>query len=98
MDQLETTTRVSSTGKLSLPAKLRRMVGLERGGPVVVRVEDGEIRIRSVRDVLTGLQAEARRVFAGSGESVEGFLRERHAEAARENDPPENDSPEDDRP
>jgi len=64
------------------------MVGLEHGGPVVVRVEDGEIRIRAVRDVLAGLQAEASRVFAGSGESVEGFLRERRAEAARENDQP----------
>jgi len=88
MDQMETTTRVSDTGKLSLPAKLRRMVGLEHGGPVMVRVEDGEIRIRSVRDVLAGLQADARRVFADSGESVEGFLRERRAEAARENDQP----------
>lgn len=64
------------------------MVGLEHGGPVVARVQDGEIRIRSVRDVLAELQAEARRVFAGSGESVENFLRERHAEAARENDQP----------
>jgi hypothetical protein len=27
-------------------------------------------------------------VFASSGESVEGFLRERHAEAAREDDQP----------
>ncbi len=88
MDQLETTTRVSGTGKVSLPAKLRRMVGLEHGGPVVVRVQDGEIRIRSVRDVLAELQADARRVFAGSGENVEGFLRERHAEAAHENDQP----------
>jgi len=79
-------TRVSDAGKLNLPAKLRRMVGLEHGGPVVVRVEGGEIRIRSVRDVLAGLQAEARQVFAGSGESVEGFLRERRAEAAQEDE------------
>ncbi len=85
---MDTTTRVSDTGKLSLPAKLRRMVGLEHGGPVMIRVEDGEIRIRSVRDVLAALQADARRVFAGSGESVEGFLRERRAEAAREDDQP----------
>ena len=88
MDQMETTTRVSDTGKLSLPAKLRRMVGLEHGGPVMIRVEDGESRIRSVRDVLAGLQDDARRAFAGSGESVEGFLRERRAEAAREDDQP----------
>jgi AbrB family looped-hinge helix DNA binding protein len=85
MDQSATMTRVSDTGILTLPAELRRMVGLEHGGPVVVRVEDGEIRIRSVRDVLARLQAEARRVFAGSGETVAGFLRERRAELVRDN-------------
>jgi bifunctional DNA-binding transcriptional regulator/antitoxin component of YhaV-PrlF toxin-antitoxin module len=84
MDQSATAIRVSDTGILSLPVELRRMVGLECGGPVVVRVEDGEIRIRSVRDVVVRLQAEARRVFAGSGASVEGFLRERRAELMRE--------------
>lgn len=77
-------THLSDTGILNLPAELLRMVGLERGGPVVVRVEDGEIRIRSVPDVLAELQTEARRVFAGSGESVEGFLRERRAEHVRD--------------
>jgi len=34
--------KVSEAGKLSLPARVRRRVGLEQGGPVLVRVEDGE--------------------------------------------------------
>lgn len=80
---METLTRVSSSGTLNLPARLRRQVGLENGGPVVVRVEGGDILIRSVRDVLAELQSDARRVFAGSVETVDGFLRERREEAAR---------------
>ena len=47
-------------------------------------VVDGEIRMRAVRHVLTGLQREADQVFAASGETVDGFLAERRAEAALE--------------
>jgi hypothetical protein len=54
----------------------------------MVRVVDGEIRMRPVRQVLAELQAEAREVFAGSGETVDGFLRERRDEARREDGQP----------
>ena len=71
---------------MNIPAQIRRQVGLENGGPVMISVVDGEVRMRVLRDVLAGLQADARGVFAGTGETVEGFLRERRAEAAREGD------------
>jgi hypothetical protein len=41
-------------------------------------------RIGLLRHVLGELQAEARDVFASSGESVDRFLRERRDEAMRE--------------
>lgn len=78
--------RVSEGGKMNIPAQIRREVGLEHGGPVMVSVVDGEIRMRVLRQVLAELQAEARDVFAGSGETVDGFLRERRDEAHREDD------------
>lgn len=78
-----TIAKLSDGGKLNIPAQIRREVGLEKGGPVMVSVVDREIRIRSVRDVLAELQHEARRVFGGD-ESVERFLRDRRAEATRE--------------
>ena len=80
--ECEVLSRVSDSGRFNVPASLRKMVGLESGGPVVVRVEGGELRIRTVRDLMTELQGEARALFAGSGESVEGFLEGRRAEAA----------------
>ncbi len=83
---MDTLTKVSDSGKLNLPAQLRRQVGLDRGGPVLVRVEDGEIRIRTVRDSILRLQEQARRLFAGSGDSVEQFIADRRAEARREGD------------
>lgn len=78
------TVRVAENGRLSLPSKYRRMVGLEDGGVVVVRVEDGEIRIRPVQAVVEELQEVARRYFAGSGETVDRFLDERREEALRD--------------
>ena len=77
-------TKVSELGKMNIPAQIRRQAGLERGGPVMMTVVAGEIRLRPVRTVLTGLQSEADLVFAGSGETVDGFLAERRAEAARD--------------
>lgn len=79
-------TKIAEGGKVNIPAQIRRQVGLEHGGPVMVSVVDGEIRIRAVRHVLAGLQNDARQVFAGSGETVDGFLRDRRAEALREGD------------
>lgn len=73
---------VSASGTVEIPEVRRRIAGLEDGGPVVVRVEDGEIRLRSVQAMVKALQDEARVIFAGSGESVERFLADRRTEAA----------------
>jgi antitoxin component of MazEF toxin-antitoxin module len=71
---------------MNIPAQIRREVGLEHGGPVMVSVVDGEIRMRVLRQVLAEIQAEAQEIFAGSGETVDRFLLERRDEAGREGD------------
>jgi AbrB family looped-hinge helix DNA binding protein len=77
-------TKVSELGKVNIPTQIRRQTGLERGGPVVMTVVAGEIRLRPVRAVLSSLQSDADAVFAASGETVEHFLAERRAEAAQD--------------
>lgn len=82
---LDTSTlRIAGNGRLSLPVRQRRLLGLEHGGVVVVRVEDGEIRIRPVQAVVDEAQALARRYFAGSGESTDAFLSDRRDAAGHE--------------
>lgn len=76
--------RVSEAGKMNIPANIRRQVGLENGGPVMVSVVDGEIRMRVMQRALADLQAEARSVFAGSDITVDSFLADRRAEALTE--------------
>jgi AbrB family looped-hinge helix DNA binding protein len=85
---MKSVARVSAGGKMNIPAQIRRAIGLEHGGTVMISVVDGEVRMRALRQVLAELQAEAQEVFAGSGETVETFLRERRDEARREDDMP----------
>ena len=76
--------RVTDTGKLNIPSQLRREVGLEKGGPVVIWAENGELHIRTARSVIEELQAEAAALFGESGESVELFLADRQEQADAE--------------
>jgi AbrB family looped-hinge helix DNA binding protein len=78
---MSTVVKVSETGRLSLPAQVRKRVGLEKDEPVAIWVEGDEIRVRTIKDVMGSLQAEAVSVFGGTDESVERFLSDRHAKA-----------------
>lgn len=54
--------------------EVRRAVGLEKGGTVVVDLDEGVIRLRTLDDMLVTAQQSARRL-AGKGASVDDFLR-----------------------
>jgi AbrB family looped-hinge helix DNA binding protein len=77
--------KISESGRLSIPSELRRAVGLDRGGDVVVELEGREIRIRTVDEVVAQAQALTSRLIGGKkGASVDEFLADRRAEADRE--------------
>jgi bifunctional DNA-binding transcriptional regulator/antitoxin component of YhaV-PrlF toxin-antitoxin module len=76
--------RVSETGRLSLPAELRREVGLEKGGVVRIEVVDGAIRIRTMKDVKDHVRELARATGLADKASVAGFLAFREEERTRE--------------
>ena len=66
--------KVSPTGRLSLPIEVRKAVGLEKGGTVLVEAENGDIRIRTVDEVFANARKLARK-FAGKDASVDDFLK-----------------------
>jgi AbrB family looped-hinge helix DNA binding protein len=76
--------KVAGNGRLSIPAKQRKLMGLDDGGLLVARIENGELRLRPVRAVLAEIQARVSERLAGSGETVDRFLADRREEAARE--------------
>jgi AbrB family looped-hinge helix DNA binding protein len=77
--------RVSESGRLSLPAEFRKAVGLERGGNVVIELDEGEIRIRTIHQTVARAQELARKLFADKPEvSVDNFLAERRRDWGEE--------------
>ncbi len=45
---------VTRKGQVTLPADIRRALGIHEGDPVDFRVEDGEVRVRPARATLAG--------------------------------------------
>jgi antitoxin PrlF len=76
--------KVAANGRMSIPAKQRKALGLENGGMVVATVRDGELRIRTVKAVLDEISAMVAPILKASGDTVDQFIADRHAEAARE--------------
>jgi AbrB family looped-hinge helix DNA binding protein len=76
--------KVAPNGRMSIPAKQRKALGLENGGSVVATVQDGELRIRTVRAVLDEVRDRLAPVLKASGDTVDKFIADRRAEAARE--------------
>jgi AbrB family looped-hinge helix DNA binding protein len=78
--------KVSESGRLSIPAELRRAIGLEHGGDVVVDLDGREIRIRTVAEAVAQAQALSRRLLGdrAAEASVDNFLAERRRDAERE--------------
>mgnify|MGYP003673182891 CR=1 FL=1 len=76
--------QVSESGRLSLPAAVRREVGLERGGPVRIDVVDGSIRIRTVTEIKDRIRALARSTGFAEKASVDDFVAWRAAERTDE--------------
>ncbi len=70
---------VTESGRISLPAEMRRELGLQKGGGVLLRLEDGDIRITTVARAVARAQGLYRR-FLGDrpGTSVDEFLRWRN--------------------
>jgi antitoxin PrlF len=84
MSQKNQPVRMAANGRLSVPARFRKALGLDQGGMVVLSLQDGEIRIRPIGVVLAEVQAMVAPYLKASGDTVEQFLADKRAEVARE--------------
>jgi AbrB family looped-hinge helix DNA binding protein len=76
--------KVIDGGKIVIPAKMRRALGVEAGDTVLVGLDHGEVRIRSLKKAVEHAQAVVRRRI-GSGHSLaDELIAERRVEAGRE--------------
>jgi antitoxin PrlF len=76
--------RIADGGRLVIPAEYRRELGLEPGDEVIIRIEDGELRILTRAEAVKRAQAIVQQHVKKGRSLVDELSDERRAEAARE--------------
>lgn len=78
------TVTLGESGRIVLPASIRKEFGLEPGEKLTIFSQNGEIRIRSRKMALESIRAGIIKQRGTLKGILDEFLAERHAEAARE--------------
>lgn len=78
------TIRLDKTGRVLVPLKIRRELGLAEGSELILRVEDGELRLHSREEAIRRSRARLKRLKKPGQSVVDEFLNERRKEARRE--------------
>ena len=77
---------MSADGHLIIPASMRRDMGLETGGHLVGKVEDGRLVLEPYQAVVQRVQDYFSRYADPTRSIVDELIADRRAEAARENE------------
>ena len=76
--------RVNENGRVVIPSSFRKALGINIGDEVMLRVQDDELRITTMKRRIERAQCRARK-YLRSGESlVDQLLAERRQEARKE--------------
>ena len=75
---------IDAAGRLVIPARFRRAMGLRGRGTVVVGMVGDSLHVHTVDGALERLQHLARRKKADDGSAVDAFIAGRREEAERE--------------
>ena len=73
-----------SGGRLQIPARVRRELGLKDGDAVRMEIVDGELRVRPFRDVLAEIRQRLRQYVPEGVSLADELIADRRAEAERE--------------
>jgi AbrB family looped-hinge helix DNA binding protein len=80
----ETRVRINENGRVVIPAAFREALGIKPGDQVVLRVEDDELRITTMKRRIERAQRRARQYVKPGVSLVDELIAERRAEAKRE--------------
>jgi antitoxin PrlF len=81
---LQTRTRMGEKGRVVIPAEMRKVLGMDAGGTLDLRVEDGELRISTLRNRIRRVQERARKIIPPGISLSEELSAERRAAAKHE--------------
>jgi AbrB family looped-hinge helix DNA binding protein len=80
----ETRARVNENGRVVIPAAFRKAMGIKIGDEVVLRVEDDELRISTLKRRIERAQRLIRQHVKPDTSLVDELIAERHEAAKRE--------------
>lgn len=81
---VSTTSKVDSAGRIVVPAEMRRELGLQPGSEVMVRFQDGEIRVTTRKEALRRAQDLVCALVPKNVSLADELIAERRAEARRD--------------
>ena len=76
-------TRVASGGRIVIPARFRKALGIKPGDEVVLQLEEGGLRVYSQAEALRRLQDRVTESVPPGTSLVEELIRERRDETRR---------------
>lgn len=71
-------------GKLVIPASFRREMGIKPGDTLIVELDQGELRVRSLPSAIQRVQARMRELNPEGRSLADELIVDRRVEAARE--------------
>jgi AbrB family looped-hinge helix DNA binding protein len=82
--KLKTSTRVNANGRVVIPASFRKRLGIRAGDEVVLRIEDDELRITTLKSNIERAQRLVRKHIKSGTSLVDELIAERREAARRE--------------
>jgi AbrB family looped-hinge helix DNA binding protein len=80
----ETRTRINANGRVVIPASYREALGIKAGDEVILRMEDGELRITTMKRRIERAQRLVRKYVKPGVSLVDELIAERREAAKRE--------------
>jgi AbrB family looped-hinge helix DNA binding protein len=81
---LEFKTQIGKSGRIVLPARIRTALEIQAGDEIVLRLEDGSIRLIPVRQAVNLAQKLVRQYVPAGVSLVDTLIQERRKEARGE--------------
>ena len=82
--QVETRMRINENGRIVIPASYRKALGVDIGDEIILRMEDDELRITTMKRKIERAQRIARKYVKPGVLLSDELIAERREEAKRE--------------
>jgi AbrB family looped-hinge helix DNA binding protein len=76
--------RLNENGRVVIPAAFRKALGIKPGDEVILRLDDGELRISTLKSRLERARRQVRKYVKAGVSLVDELIAERREEAKRE--------------